>query len=69
MHPWFNAVTPEGVYVHGARGLDELAEWVRGVMGPADDVVITCGARVAAVVLADGPVIYLPGYEPRRKAA
>jgi hypothetical protein len=50
---WYDAVTVDGSHVHTGPDLGALAEWVRGVIDAADDVLIVAAGRVVAVVRGD----------------
>jgi hypothetical protein len=54
---WFNATTTDGTYIHGDRDLETLIAWIRDMVAPEDDVVLTAGPRVMAVVCGDGCVV------------
>jgi hypothetical protein len=54
---WFNASTTGGQFVHGDRDLEVLIAWVRDVVCDQDDVIISAGPRVVAIVCSEGRVV------------
>jgi hypothetical protein len=51
---WFVAATTGGHYVNEGPDLEALLNWCRGVIEPGDDVVVSAGSLVYAVLRGDG---------------
>jgi hypothetical protein len=54
---WYEARTVDGSHVHTGPDLDALIAWVRDVVAAEDDVIISAGPRVVAIVQGDGGVV------------
>jgi hypothetical protein len=58
--PWYTAATAGGAYLEGGRDLDALLTVLRHeIMGPdcQDDVVVSSGPDVVALLLRDGRTV------------
>jgi len=56
----YYAVTASGHPVHTDGSLSRLLAWVRGVMDGEEDVIVTRGRKVIAVLHAAGGASYFP---------
>jgi hypothetical protein len=48
---WYDARTSDGAYVHGGTDLGQLAAWVRDIVSPTDDIVLTTPQGLVVAVL------------------
>jgi hypothetical protein len=56
----YTASTTGGSYVHEGGNLEALLEWCRGLLGPGeppDDIVVSAGPFVYAVLRGDGRTV------------
>jgi hypothetical protein len=57
---WYTAATTGGHHVHEGADLGRLLDWLRGLLGPGepeDDIVVSAGPLVYAVLTGDGRTV------------